>query len=87
VVCAALRSSLTMQQVSLQCYKMRLHHSPLVISLKNVKLGNVVYLFGYVKVHNEISALANSLTVWSVTSMPEFCNVFKYTKMQFSYSV
>lgn len=87
MVCAALKSSLTEQQVTLQCHKMRLHHSALVISLENVKLHDVVYLFGYVKVHCELFALVKSLTVWSLTStMPEFCNDLKITKMQFSYS-
>lgn len=39
--------------MSLQCYKMRLHHSPLLISPEYVKLDNVGYLFGYVKLQSE----------------------------------
>lgn len=75
------------QQVSLQRYQMRLCHCLLVNSPENATLDNIVYLIGYVQVHSEILALAKSLTVWSLTStMPEFCNVFKITKLQFSSS-
>lgn len=38
--------------MSPQCYKMRLYPSPLALSPEYVKLDNVAYLLGYVKLHS-----------------------------------